>query len=141
MKSFMRALCVGAMALGVVGGSGLYASASPVSPAAGTAYDIRTLYLTDNPNSSNTACTSREIYIAANTYSWQLYFDGPYGGRSIYLEAGNYQWRDCIDGQDNGGYIQTSTLTNPGGGIADIVSDEFGLLSSGDYTFGSQLSS
>lgn len=107
----------------------------------GTAYNTRTLYLTDTPNNSNTACTSRETYIAANTYSWQLYFDGPYGGRDIYLESGNYQWNDCIDGQSNGGYIQTSTLTNPQGGTAEINSDEFFLPSSGDYTFGSQLSS
>jgi hypothetical protein len=141
MKSIIRAACVGAAVLGAIGFAVVPASASPAS---GTAYDTRTLFLTDTPNSSNVACTSRGIYIAANTYDWQLYLNGTYNppvGRSIYLESGNYKWADCIDGQNDGTYVQHSTLTNPQGGTASLDGPEVVALDSGNYTFGSQLSS
>lgn len=143
MKSIIRVLCVGAITCAAVGVAQVSASASPAS---GTAFDTRTLFLTDTPNISNTACTSRDIFIAANTYDWQLYLGGggylgPYGGRAIFLESGNYHWVDCINGQSDGDYVQTSTLTNPQGGTASISSDEYKLIAPGNYTFGSQLTS
>lgn len=141
MNSIIRVACIGAAVLGTIGVAAIPASATPAS---GTAYDIKTLYLTNTPNSSNVACTSREIYIAADTYDWQLYLDGTYDppvGRSIYLESGNYKWADCIDGQNDGNYVQVSTLTNPQGGVATLNGPEVDVLYSGTHTFGSQLSS
>jgi hypothetical protein len=130
-------IVLGCALLGILLASQVTASAS------GAAFDTRTLFLTATPNSSNIACTSRQIFIAANTYTWQLDFDriSNMGSRRIFLESANYLWEDCIFGQDDGTYITVSFLTLSGGGTAELDSVlAVRLSSSGNHTFGSQLS-
>ncbi|MEU4946962.1 hypothetical protein [Kitasatospora aureofaciens] len=145
-------VAAGALALGLVGVADTQAMATTYS----SAFDGRYLYLTGSPvEGGGSACSSRQIYLAAGDYVWGMVTDqgddtatiagdGIYrsfdmnspGVRSIYLAAGTYSWNDCIT-QHNGYYSMTSTL-DAGYGPATLYASNI-YLASGGYTVGSLL--
>ncbi|MFI9588103.1 hypothetical protein ACIHCQ_41420 [Streptomyces sp. NPDC052236] len=113
------------------------------APAAVTAKNIKTQYLTDKPTGDMpNSCVERRIYLASGNYDW-----GHVRGSTdtvvrpnLYLGAGWYTWGDCLDPAWGGYYIHSTWLDpdNPDWKSINITSD-LEIPASGAWTWGSFL--
>jgi hypothetical protein len=109
-----------------------------------SAYNERTLFLTNSPNLGMAyACTSRPIYLVADSYFWTYRWDGSdvtQGVWGLIIPTGNYKWEDCLYPED-GYYVQAAALENPSNGqiLYRIPEIDNLAIDSGDHSFGSVL--
>jgi hypothetical protein len=72
--------------------------------------------------------------------SYQEIFNGN-GSDAIFrsIPAGTYAWSDCLIPQNGGSYLQESEVKDSSGVIVATIDSEFRVVSSGTYTWGSEL--
>lgn len=103
-------------------------SAEQEASDSGPAFNYRELWLKFPSPPGAESCKSREIYLAADTYTWRQFHIGHSGSSGqIYLAAGWYVWKDCIGTRDKGGYYHDTYLRRKAtGGYATLERTWFG---------------
>jgi hypothetical protein len=136
---FRRILMVFASLL-LAGGGSLFI-ASPAS-AGDTAYNQRTQELAIYPNTGNSACVSRRIWLQAGNYHRKLFMRPELGADpkkheesyndGIYLGTGWYTWTDCLQGTWDNKYRHQQSLDpdNP----AWVTSTQVGIGNCGTWS-------
>ncbi|MFF0477149.1 hypothetical protein [Streptomyces sp. NPDC004284] len=128
--------------------SGIAVSFLAVAPAhAGTASVSRTVWLGKFPSVYNDpASVSRDIYLAANTYTWQVSATRDstgsihgYASRSIYLAAGTYHWVCTISVPVEYDYKNSCSLSSGNGATAYLNSVNYEVPASENYTINGYL--
>ncbi|MFG2298554.1 hypothetical protein [Streptomyces sp. NPDC048603] len=113
---------------------------------AGTATVSRGIWLTKFPSQySASAGVSRDIYLAGDTYEWQVTVTRDSSGsthgfatRNIYIASGWYSW-SCEINPDENVYQNFCSLSRSGFDTAWLASGVYQIPGSGDYTLTGRL--